>query len=77
MNDAIGKSPGSRSAIRKGPFYAANISTANKYSVTQVFMLGGLEVDERTGGVVDASGMAIADAFSGRRAGSAAAERGL
>ena len=77
MNDAFGKSPGNRSAIRKGPFYAANISTANKYSVTQVFTLGGLEVDERTGGVVDASGMTIADAFSGRRVGSAAAERGL
>jgi len=40
-------------------------------------MPGGLEVDERTGGIVDASGMAIADAFSGRRAGSAATERGL
>ena len=77
MNDAFGKSPGNRSAIRKGPFYAANISTANKYSVTQVFTLGGLEVDVRTGGVVDASGMTIADAFSGRRVGSAAAERGL
>jgi len=77
VNDAFGKSPGNRSAIRKGPFYAANISTANKYSFTQVFMLGGLEVDVRTGGVVDASGMTIANAFSGRRAGSAAAERGL
>ena len=77
MNDAFGKSPGNRSAIRKGPFYAANISTANKYSFTQVFTLGGLEVDVRTGGVVDASGMTIADAFSGRRVGSAAAERGL
>ena len=101
-DDAFGKSPVNRSAIRTGPFYAVNISTANKYSFTQVFTLGGLKIDERTGGVVDVSGrtieglyaagrvavglcsigyvsgMAIADAiFSGRRAGSAAAERGL
>ena len=99
-DDAMGKSLGNRAIIGKGPFYAVNISTSNKYSFTQVFTLGGLEVDEATGGVLNAnggtieglyaagraavglcsigyvSGMAIADAiFSGRRAGSAAAQR--
>jgi 3-oxo-5alpha-steroid 4-dehydrogenase len=67
-DDAFGKSPANRAAIGKGPFYAVNISTANKYSFTQVFTLGGLEVDEETGGVLNEHGEMVEGLYAAGRA---------
>lgn len=49
--DPLGKYPDLVHPIERGPFYAVNLSLGNRFSPAQTFTLGGLEVDEETGGV--------------------------
>lgn len=66
--DAFAKSAENRAPVAKPPFYAINVSTANKYSFTQLFTLGGLKVDEETGNVVRDDGSRIEGLFAAGRA---------
>lgn len=66
--DAFSKSADNLRAIKKAPFYAINLSTANKYSFTQLFTLGGLRVEENSGQVVRADGSGIEGLYAAGRA---------
>ena len=99
-NDALGKSAEYLAPIAKPPFFALNISASNKTFPCPAITLGGLQVNEQNGAVVNAegqdipglyaagraavgiasnryvSGLSLADClWSGRRAGSAAANK--
>lgn len=66
--DAFAKSSGNLQPIGKGPFYAINLSTNNKFSFTQLFTLGGLKVDEESGNVVRPDGSRIDGLYAAGRA---------
>lgn len=51
--DAMTKLPDNIRPIGKGPYYALNLSIHNKYSMTPVFTLGGLRVEEISGRVLN------------------------
>jgi len=66
--DAFSKSRDNLEPIGRGPYYAINLSTANRYSFTQLFTLGGLRVDETTGHVVREDGSRIDGLYAAGRA---------
>lgn len=55
--------------IRKGPFYAVNMSIDNTFAPAQAFTMGGLELDERTGHVRRADGSNVPGLFAAGRTG--------
>jgi 3-oxo-5alpha-steroid 4-dehydrogenase len=57
--DAMGKSAGLRKPLGAGPFWAINVSVSNPHAFTPFMTLGGLTVDEDTGGVTRPGGTAI------------------
>jgi 3-oxo-5alpha-steroid 4-dehydrogenase len=57
--DAVGKTDGLRKPLGKGPYYAIDISIANRHAFTPFMTLGGLTVDEETGGVARPDGSVI------------------
>lgn len=66
--DPFEKSPEKLRPIRKGPFYAVNMSIDNYWSPTMAFTLGGLVVDEETGEVQRESGGVIPGLYAAGRA---------
>ena len=57
--DAIGKTDGLRAPLGAGPYYAINIAVSNPHAFTPFMTLGGLTVDEDTGGVTRKDGTVI------------------
>ena len=65
--DDLGKLAEYSAPIGKGSYYAINMSTDNKYGITPVFTLGGLRVNEETGGVLRADGATVRGLYSAGR----------
>lgn len=57
--DAVGKTEELRRPIGKGALYAVNMSMANRHALTKFMTLGGLKVNEDTGGVLRGDGSEI------------------
>ncbi|MEE2733328.1 MAG: FAD-binding protein [Pseudomonadota bacterium] len=64
--DTFGKQPGDMKEIKQGPFYAINMS-AGKGDITSVISLGGLQVCEQTGAVINQGGEPIPGLFAAGR----------
>lgn len=62
--DAVGKTEELRTPLGKGPFYAVNMSMANRHALTKFMTLGGLVVDEDSGAVVNVEGSPIAGLYA-------------
>jgi 3-oxo-5alpha-steroid 4-dehydrogenase len=54
--DTVGKTEDLRAPLGKGPFYAINMSMANRHALTKFMTLGGLTVDEESGAVTRKDG---------------------
>lgn len=67
--DPLGKSDKLMHPLREGPFYALNMSIANRFCPAMVFTLGGLVLDEDTGAVVRADGWPIPGLYAAGRVG--------
>jgi 3-oxo-5alpha-steroid 4-dehydrogenase len=65
--DEHGKLAEYSAPIGKGSYYAINMSTDNKYGITPVFTLGGLRVNEDTGGVLRSDGETVRGLYSAGR----------
>jgi 3-oxo-5alpha-steroid 4-dehydrogenase len=65
--DAFNKAASERRPIATGPFYAIDISVSSKLFPLPVLSLGGLVVDENTGGVLRADGRAIPGLYAAGR----------
>lgn len=65
--DAFGKSPDMRQELKKGPFFAIDISIDQKMFPLATLSLGGLRVNEADGHVRDARGADIAGLFAAGR----------
>ena len=65
--DPFGKSPGMRHAMERGPYFAFDISIGSKWLPLATLTLGGLQVSEADGHVVDAQGANIAGLFAAGR----------
>lgn len=61
------KSAANTHPLKKGPFFAINLSVSNKLAVTSIFTLGGLAVDERTGAVLDRDRKSITGLYAAGR----------
>ena len=57
--DRVGKTEELRASLGKGPFYAINMSMANRHALTKFMTLGGLTVDEESGAVTREDGSAV------------------
>ena len=57
--DRVGKTEKLRTPLGKGPFYAINMSMANRHALTKFMTLGGLTVDEDSGAVTREDGSAV------------------
>ncbi|MDB5711263.1 MAG: hypothetical protein JWL96_3333 [Sphingomonas bacterium] len=57
--DGVGKTEELRTPLGKGPFYAINMSMANRHALTKFMTLGGLTVDEDSGAVTREDGSAV------------------
>lgn len=57
--DPLGKNSDKLRPVKRGPFYAVNMSIKNRYGFTMAMSLGGLKVDEETGEVLNANGLPI------------------
>ena len=66
--DALGKSENMLAALTTGPFYALNISADSKTFPCPAITLGGLRVNEESGGVLTESGAVIPGLYSAGRA---------
>ncbi|PKO49446.1 MAG: hypothetical protein CVU31_00385 [Betaproteobacteria bacterium HGW-Betaproteobacteria-4] len=66
-SDPFGKQPANIAPIGKGPYYALNMSIRNKFSLTPVFTLGGLRVNEETGGVLRRDGSTVSGLYAAGR----------
>lgn len=66
--DDLGKAPQNISPLQQGPFHAINMGLANRFALTLMFTLGGLEVDEDTGNVLRADGSHVPGLFAAGRA---------
>lgn len=66
--DDLGKLPENISTIGSGPYYAVNMSIRNKFGLAPVFTLGGLRVDEDTGGVLRPDGSIVRGLYAAGRA---------
>lgn len=66
--DPAGKAPDMCSTVSAGPFYAIDVSVANSaFFPAPGLTLGGLRVDEATGGVLDEAGTAVPGLFAAGR----------
>lgn len=65
--DDLGKLPANTAPIAPGRYYAINMSVQNKFGLTQVFTLGGLQVDEETGQVLNQSKSPIRGLYAAGR----------
>lgn len=65
--DPAGKSPDYNKPLASNRLTALNLATGNPYSFTITFTLGGLVVDEETGGVRNASGDVISGLYAAGR----------
>lgn len=65
--DPGGKTPENIGAIDRAPYYALNMDLANKYTVTMMFSLGGLTVDEDSGAVTRADGSIVKGLYAAGR----------
>ena len=65
--DPLGKLQELVNPVENGPFYAVNLSLDNKYAPAQTMTIGGLRLDQATGGVVRADGSMIKGLYSGGR----------
>lgn len=65
--DALGKNADYVNPLGKGPYYALNMALDNPFSLTPVFTLGGLTVDENSGAVQRADGTAIPGLYAAGR----------
>ena len=68
QHDALGKSENMLEPLVQGPYYALDISSDNKRFPCPAITLGGLRVDETTGGVLNAEGAAIQGLYAAGRA---------
>ena len=75
-SDARGKSPANIRPLTKAPYVAINMDLGNKYTVTLMFSLGGLRVDEDSGAVVDVQGQTIPGLYAAGRAAVGLCSRG-
>lgn len=66
-DDAFGKSAGMRQAMTQGPYFAFDISIGSKWLPLATLTLGGLQVNEANGHVVDAQGTDIPGLFAAGR----------
>jgi 3-oxo-5alpha-steroid 4-dehydrogenase len=66
-DDAFGKSPGMRHAMPKGPYFAFDISIGSKWLPLATLTLGGLQVNETDGHVIDAQGTDIPGLYAAGR----------
>lgn len=66
--DALGKSPQALAPLLKPPYAALNISADNPSFPCPAITLGGLQVDEDSGAVLDAGGQGIAGLYAAGRA---------
>ena len=67
-NDALGKSQNMLAPLAQAPYYALDISASSKTFPCPAITLGGLKVDEETGGVLNSQGQAIAGLYAAGRA---------
>lgn len=67
--DPLGKLQELVQPIRKGGFYAVNMSIDNTFAPAQSFTMGGLELDERTGHVRRPNGTNVPGLFAAGRTG--------
>lgn len=65
--DTLTKLPENIRPIGKGPYYALNLSIHNKYSMTPVFTLGGLRVEETSGRVLNAEDQPVSGLYTAGR----------
>ena len=65
--DAMGKVPAEMSVLDSGPFYAIDVSVHSRLFPLAVLTLGGLQVDEATGGVKHESGEVIQGLYAAGR----------
>ena len=65
--DAFGKSEKDRRPIATAPFYAIDVSITSRLFPLPILSLGGLAVDEDTGGVLRATGSAIPGLYAAGR----------
>lgn len=65
--DPFGKARENIDTIDDAPFYALNMDFNNRFTVTMLFSLGGLKVNEETGAVQRADGSDIAGLFAAGR----------
>jgi len=66
--DPLGKQPANCAVLGDTGWYAINVSTHNRFGATSAFTLGGLSVDEVTGGVKRADGSCIEGLYAAGRA---------
>ncbi|MET4898512.1 FAD-binding protein [Sphingomonadaceae bacterium jetA1] len=66
-SDPGGKAPENVARIARGPFHAINMDLDNRFTVTMMFSLGGLTVDEETGEVTRSDGHAIRGLYAAGR----------
>jgi 3-oxo-5alpha-steroid 4-dehydrogenase len=66
--DPFGKVQELVNPVARGPFYAVNLSLDNRFAPAQIMTLGGLKVDEATGGVVRADGSVVDGLYAVGRA---------
>lgn len=66
-SDPLGKSPDNIRALGRGPYFAINMDLDNKFTVTLLFTLGGVTVDEGSGAVTRADGSAIPGLYAAGR----------
>jgi 3-oxo-5alpha-steroid 4-dehydrogenase len=65
--DPFGKMPSDIGALTRGPFHAIDVSVHSRYFPMPVLTLGGLQVDERTGHVLNTNGNPIAGLYAAGR----------
>ncbi len=75
-DDALGKAAAMRQTLDKPPYYALNISADNRSFPCPSITLGGLRVDETTGGVLDARDRVIPGLYAAGRAAIGVASNG-
>jgi 3-oxo-5alpha-steroid 4-dehydrogenase len=66
-DDPFGKSPAMRHPMDRGPYFALDISIGSKWLPLATLTLGGLQVNEADGHVVDAGGADIAGLYAAGR----------
>lgn len=66
-NDALGKSENMLEPLDQGPYFALDVSSDNKRFPCPAITLGGLRIDETTGGVLNAEGQSIPGLYAAGR----------